>query len=312
MATTESTHRETSFSDRTTRDDEMHLVVDEWLADLTNDTELARESKVFKDWLDVQSRFHDYSARNSLLIALQCPNATRVAGYRTWQKEFKRQVSKGESAIWIWAPITAKACPVCGETKSRHDKDCSSDGVPYEEWTTQLLSFKPVPVFDISQTEGESLPELDTEARGDAGDLVDRLCSAADSLALDVNLVHPSDWTHGAARGVCEFPERGQPRIEVERRSNEADMATTLIHEFAHGLLHADRSNLPERAKREVEAEAVAYLVGRYVNLDVDNSAFYLAAWVGEDTDSVFERLNRIRSVAQSICDATIGVASND
>ncbi|WP_157532974.1 ImmA/IrrE family metallo-endopeptidase, partial [Haloferax profundi] len=134
-----------------------------------------------------------------------------------------------------------------------------------------------------------------------AGDLVDRLCSAADSLALDVSIVHPSDWRHGAARGVCEFSKRGRPHIKVRERSNDADMATTLIHEFAHGLLHPDRSNLPERAKREVEAEAVAYLVGRHFGLDVSKSAFYLAAWAGEDADSVFERLNRIRSVAQSI-----------
>nr|WP_233506069.1 MULTISPECIES: ImmA/IrrE family metallo-endopeptidase [Haloferax] len=304
MATREPTQREASFTDQSTRDDEMHLVVDEWLADLLADVEQARESEVFQDWLDVQSRFHDYSARNSLLIALQCPEATRVAGYRTWQDDFDRQVSKGESAIWIWAPITAKTCLVCGETKARHDEDCGSGGVQYEEWTTQLLRFKPVPVFDISQTDGESLPVLETASYGAAADLVVSLCSAADSLALSVSLVHPSDWVHGTARGICEYSTRGRPHIEVRERSNDADMATTLIHEFAHGLLHADQSNLPERARREVEAEAVAYLVGRYVGLDMSNSAFYLAAWAGEDADSVFERLNRIWSVAKSILGA--------
>ena len=193
---------------------------------------------------------------------------------------------------------------MCGETKARHDEDCGSGGVQYEEWTTQLLRFKPVPVFDISQTDGESLPVLETASYGAAADLVVSLCSAADSLALSVSLVHPSDWVHGTARGICEYSTRGRPHIEVRERSNDADMATTLIHEFAHGLLHADQSNLPERARREVEAEAVAYLVGRYVGLDMSNSAFYLAAWAGEDADSVFERLNRIWSVAKSILGA--------
>ncbi|RDZ43728.1 DUF955 domain-containing protein [Haloferax sp. Atlit-19N] len=282
----------------------MQLAVEEWLEDLLAETTTARTSEAFQRWLDVQSRFHDYSVRNSLLISLQCPGATHVAGYRTWQTEFDRQVSEGESAIWIWAPIMAKVCPACGEPKSSHDDDCESDGVPYAEWSSQLRSFKPVPVFDVSQTTGEPLPSLETATYGDASDLVPRLCAAADSLGVDVVLVSPSEWSHGAARGVCEFPQGQRPSVAVRQRPNEADMATTLVHEFAHGLLHADRTSLPERSLREVEAEAVAYLVGRQFGLDVSNSAFYLAAWAGEDAASVLERLNRIRSVTVSILGA--------
>lgn len=133
--------------------------------------------------------------------------------------------------------------------------------------------------------------------------MVERLCTAANSLNLTVELASPSDWTHGAARGVCVFSE-GRPRVKVKQSRNRADVATTLVHEFAHGLLHSDRTDLPERAKREVEAEAVAYLVGRRFNLDMSGSAFYLAAWKGDKPDSVLERLNRIRAVAKSIRDA--------
>jgi len=293
-----------TFSDAPTRADEMHNAIDDWITVLLAETTTARASEAFQRWLDVQSRFHDYSARNALLISLQCPDATHVAGYRTWQTEFDRQVSEGESAIWIWAPITAKVCPTCGEPKASHDDDCESDSVPDTEWPTQLRAFKPVPVFDVSQTTGEPLPSLTTETHGDSSGLVSALCAAAEPLRLDVTLVSPSEWTHGAARGVCSFTRGQRPNIEVRQRPNEADMATTLVHEFAHGLLHADRTSLPERSLREVEAEAVAYLVGRQFGLDVCNSAFYLAAWAGEDADSVLERLNRVRSVTVSILGA--------
>jgi len=126
-------------------------------------------SEEFQEWLDVQSHFHDYSHRNSLLIKLQCSEATKVAGYRTWQEEFDRHVREGEQAIWIWAPIIAKQCPDCGNSPSYHENsDCEYDETPPEEWSKGLVGFKPTAVFDVSQTEGEPLPDLDTEAVGES------------------------------------------------------------------------------------------------------------------------------------------------
>jgi len=93
------------------------------------------------------------------------------------------------------------------------------------------------------------------------------------------------------------------PVVEAKARPNQADPAVTLIHEYAHALLHSDVDDATERSKREVEAEAVAYIVGRYFDLDTSGSAFYLAAWQGDDAEGIQERLGRISSTAQKIID---------
>ena len=266
----------------------------------------AQASEEFQEWLDVQSRFHDYSYRNTLLIKQQCPEATRVAGYRTWQDDFDRHVQEGESAIWIWAPIIAKQCPECENSPSYHeDSDCEYDETPSEEWSKGLVGFNPVSVFDISQTDGEPLPELDTEATGDAGDLVSHLTDAADELGVAVRIVPDSEWTHGGAKGICEQLSLVdmQPRVEVRDRENGADLARTLIHEYAHALLHFDVDDDTKRSKREINAEAVGYIVERYCGLDTSGSAFYLAAWESDDPEVVHERLGRISRTAEELID---------
>ncbi|WP_226024056.1 ArdC-like ssDNA-binding domain-containing protein [Halomicrobium salinisoli] len=293
-----------SFEQTDTRSEEMHSTIEQWIDELVAGVDDAQASDEFQEWLDVQSRFHDYSYRNTLLIKRQCPEATKVAGYRTWQEEFDRHVKEGESAIWIWAPIITKQCPECENSPSYHDQsDCEYDEIPPEEWSEGLVGFKSSPVFDVSQTEGEPLPELDREATGDPGDLVSRLIDAADDLDVTVRVVPQEEWTHGAAKGVCEQLSLidAQPIVEVRDRANEADLARTLIHEYAHALLHFDVDDDTERAKREVEAEAVAYVVGRYCGVDTSGSAFYLAAWESDDSEIVRERLGRISRTAEEL-----------
>ncbi|MXR40797.1 DUF955 domain-containing protein [Halobaculum sp. WSA2] len=293
-----------SFDETDSRRDEMHSAIDQWIDDLVTATEDARASEAFQAWLDVQSRFHDYSARNTMLITQQQPDARRVAGYRAWQEEFDRQVQEGASAIWIWAPIITTRCPECENAPSYHaDSDCEYDATPPEEWDEGVVGFRPVPVFDISQTEGEPLPELDHEATGEAGDLVERLIDAASQLGASVEIVADGAWEHGDANGICR-PARGPgetPVIEVRDRSNRADLARTLVHEYAHAQLHVGVDDETERAKREVEAEAVAYVVARACGVDASGSAFYLASWAGDDTTVIRERLERISSTAETI-----------
>ncbi|SIS16111.1 ImmA/IrrE family metallo-endopeptidase [Natronorubrum thiooxidans] len=311
MATSSST-RET-FDDSDTRHDEMHSTIETWIQDLVEEVDSAVSSEQFKQWLDVQSRFHDYSHRNTLLIKLQCPHATRVAGYRTWQNEFDRHVNEGETAIWIWAPIIAKQCPECGNSPSYHERsDCEYDDTEPAEWNKGLVGFRPAPVFDISQTEGEPLPELETEANGNAGELVPALLEASSALEVAVEVVSPRKWSHGSAKGVCQYRLEKQPLVEVRDRENEADLAVTLVHEYAHALLHGGIDTEDERSKRELEAEAVAYIVGRYFGLDTSGSAFYLAAWEGDEPETILDRLERISSTAQEIIDVVDEVMGSE
>ena len=302
MATT--TAQSVSFANTDSRYDDMHSAIEAWIDDLSELVDEAQASEEFQEWLEVQSRFHDYSYRNTLLIKQQCPEATRVAGYRTWQEEFDRHVKEGESAIWIWAPIITKRCPECENSPSYHEKsDCEYDETPPDEWSKGLVGFRPVPVFDVSQTHGEPLPELDTAAAGEGKQLVSALLDSADDLDVDVRIVDSSDWDHGDAKGVCTSrnPMSMRPLVEVLDRSNEADLATTLIHEYAHARLHFDVEDRDERAKREVEAEAVAYVVGRYFGLDTSNSGFYLAAWQDERADVIQKRFSRISTTSEDL-----------
>jgi hypothetical protein len=131
------------------------------------------------------------------------------------------------------------------------------------------------------------------------------LTAAADDLGVTVRIVPEEEWTHGEAKGICEQLSLVdvQPLVEVRDRANEADLARTLIHEYAHALLHFDVDDDTERSKREVEAEAVAYVVGRYCGLDTSGSAFYLAAWESDDPEIVRDRLDRISSTAEELID---------
>jgi hypothetical protein len=296
------------LSDTDDRADRMRDAVDDWLADLTDAIGDARASDHFQQWLDAQAAFHDYSYRNALLIKRQCPEATRVAGYHTWREEFDRHVCEGESAIWIWAPIRAPACPDCGDSPSytNHD-DCTYD-TPQADWPEDVVGFRPVPVFDIAQTAGEPLPELDTNARGGDEDLLERVVEAGrDDLDLTVDLVPPETWGHGEAAGVCEHGGDGQPSVRVKRRDPGAT-AGTLLHEYAHAVCHDGALDETERAAREVEAETVAYLAGRRLGLDTGHSARYLAAWDGDAEETVRERLGRIQRTGERLVQAVSDV----
>ncbi|MEF8874755.1 MAG: ArdC-like ssDNA-binding domain-containing protein, partial [Candidatus Thermoplasmatota archaeon] len=256
------------FSDNEERYSEMKAEVESSIEELLELTEEAKRSEKFKEWLDVQSKFHNYSYRNSWLIKLQCPEASKVAGYRQWQEKFDRHVKEGESAIWIWAPLQGKICPECGTAEYKHDStDCEhfeEEDVDEDDWDRGIVGFKPVPVFDVSQTEGEELPELDTSAQGEINGLLKKVKKLAEEKGIDVEIVDESEWE----RKSDGFARDGKVTVKEQDK-----VATTsvLIHELSHvqagHTSDAGFSSKHDRKKEELEAESIAYIVGEKFGL---------------------------------------------
>lgn len=233
---------------------------------LANETDAARQSELFRNYLKTSAAFWDYSWHNQMLIWQQRPTATYVGGFNTWLK-CGRYVRKGEKGIAILAPMFFK------------DKHPAADGGEEE---TRRIWFRVVYVFDLAQTEGTPLPELPTKSVGERGqEMLDRLLRFAASRGIIVRFVEKCslNGASGTSRGK-----------EIEIRTCDADVTTqaaTLAHEIAHSLLHwtADGKRITARdgkpidvQQRELEAEASAYVISNYFGIR-SPSEFYLATY---------------------------------
>jgi antirestriction protein ArdC len=236
------------------------------------------------DWkrmLKVASKFHNYSFNNQLLIFLQRPDATRVAGFRKWQ-ELNRFVRKGEKGIQIFAPCKYK-------TKT---EDANGD----EKSLNEIRGFRVVHVFDISQTDGEPLedPVRPQLLDGDAPEGIwDALVAQASDAGFDVVRDR-----RGSANGYCDFLEK---KIAVRPDVSPAQAVKTLVHELAHALLHSeDRPKTPAIA--EVEVESVAYIVCDALGLDSgDYSLPYVTRWAEGSAELVKQMAQRVTECARGI-----------
>jgi antirestriction protein ArdC len=221
-------------------------------------------SETWQQWLDIQSRFHTYSFGNTLLILRQAPEATRVAGFHAWRK-LGRNVRKGEKAIWILAPMVYKS-----NAENAADAD---------EATKVIRGFKPVPVFDVAQTDGEELPEIVHRLDGeDVDGIFTRLLAVAGSIGYTVE-----DATFLDTRnGDCTYSER---RIRIAEDRSPVQRVKTLAHELAHAMLHEGHNNRP---LAELEAESVAYVVCRSLGIESDEySLGYVATWAGGGDEAI-------------------------
>jgi len=247
---------------------------------LANETDAARQSDLFRDYLRISSLFHNYSWGNQMLIWSHRPTATRVAGYQTWRK-MDRYVRGGEKGIPIFAPMIFK----------RQEAADADDLVTVEKshpW------FKVVYVFDIAQTEGEPLPHLPTGCAGNAGDLEQHLCAFAAEKGIRVETGETGD-----AKGYAE--QKGT-HIVLSRALGAAERAAVLVHELAHCLLHFGESHRPNLKQRELEAEATAYTVAHHFGLDLQSN-FYLASY-GVKAADLLESLPIIQKTAHEIIQA--------
>ena len=263
-------------------------------------------SEQYMTWLRTMSRFHDYSLNNTLLIAFQRPDATLVAGYTAWQKQFGRQVQKGEKAIHIIAPTPYKEQVEMEKVDPTTQKPVlDADGNPVME-TQEVLrpAFKVVNVFDVSQTEGRELPTIGVdELTGD----VERYEMFFEALKRTCPVPMEFEQIQGGAKGYYHQLER---RIALQKGMSQLQTIKTAIHEMAHQKLHAiapdqKTSEMPQQSRnsKEVEAESVAYTVCQHFGIDSSDYSFaYIAGWShGKDTPELKASLQTIRKAASEI-----------
>jgi hypothetical protein len=242
------------------------------------------QSEVLTQYLSAMGRFHNYSFGNIMLIARQKPDATNVAGLRTWNS-LGRFVKRGEKGILILAPMI-------GRKKADSAAEATEDA---KQSQAQLYGFRAVYVFDISQTEGKDLPTL-TEVQGDASGYRERLVKFVESQSITLNY---SDKI-APAKGLSH-----DGKITLLSGMQPAEEFSTLAHEIAHEILHrGNRRTLTTKQVRETEAEAVAFVVSQSIGLDTgSSSADYIQIWHG-DANLLRESLEAVQQTAAVILGA--------
>lgn len=212
----------------------------------------AGKSDALTAYLDAMSRFHRYSFGNVLAIARQRPGATHVAGFHAW-RQLGRYVRKGERGICILAPIITK----------RKQKDESEHGEPQPP-RPRLAGFRNAFVFDVSQTEGKELPTI-RGISGDVGENRERLFAFVERQGIELFFAEDIAPALGMSYGG---------RIALLPGQSKAEEFSTLVHEVGHELLHrSERRAVTTKVIRETEAEAVAFIVGKAVGLEIGTAA---------------------------------------
>ena len=261
-------------------------------------------SDSYRNYLTTMSKFHNYSFNNTLLIAMQKPDATLVAGYKAWQKNFERHVNKGEKAIRILAPAPYKI-------KEERDKIdpvtqellLDKDGNPQkEEVEITIPAFRAVSVFDVGQTDGKPIPELAAkELLSDVEGYQDMIRAVEAISPVPIEL----EEIAGDSKG---YYDREAKRIAVQENMSESQTLKTMIHEVVHSKLHSkeveqDEQMKKDRNTKEVEAESIAYTVCQHFGIDTSDYSFgYIAGWSsGRDTKELRSSMDTIRRTASEL-----------
>lgn len=271
------------------------------------------ESDRYLEYLTIMARFHHYSYRNTLLILLQCPDATLVAGFHAWKQKFGRHVKKGETGICILAPMAYKYKkeskkqdqevvilePESEDTK--HTKKAEQSEELEEKSEQRIVGFRVVRVFDVTQTEGKELPQLGVDELTGAVTEYEVLIQALIMVSpMPVSFIE----IESGAKGYCNVTKRV---IAIQKDMSQLQTVKTMIHEIAHAMLHADNDKVERKdaGTREVEAESIAYVVCQYLGLDTSDYSFaYLIGWSsGRQMPELRASLHTIQTTAADLID---------
>lgn len=268
--------------------------MEEKIQKLTEDLEVGikgiLEDEEYKRYLRFCSSFHSYSFGNAMLIMLQRPDATFVAGYKTWQNKHKRQVRKGEKGIAILAPAPFKM------TTREKKKDENGKEI-YEDREVEAVRFRVAHVFDISQTDGEPVPTLQSKMSQAAVENYEMLF---DSLKIVSPFPITFEKTKAGVQGYCSPSEK---KIVIKPGMSQAENIKVALHEITHADLHSIKEE-KTRETKEVEAESVAYIVSNYLNIESDYSFAYIATWSsGKELKELKASLQAIQTQAAHLID---------
>lgn len=266
------------------------------------------ESERYKEYLTTMSKFHNYSFNNTLLIAMQKPDATLVAGFTSWQKNFDRHVKKGEKGIRIMAPAPYKKKAEQEVIDPNTQKPIlGEDGkVKKKQVEITIPAFKPVTVFDVSQTDGKPIPELS------ANELLSKVEDYQDFVMALTKVAPVPVMYEDIPSGAKGYFSPSQQKIAIKKGMSESQTVKTLVHETAHSLLH-DKENVrmegtgdretKSRSTKEVEAESVAYTVCQHFGIDTSEYSFgYVAGWSsGKEMPELKTSMETIRKTASKL-----------
>ena len=256
----------------------------------------------FRKYLSCCSKFHSYSLNNTLLILAQKPDATLVAGYNAWQRNFNRHVDKGERGLIILAPVTSKITQLMDKADEDGNPLLDENGDPIkEERVINQLRFTTTTVFDISQTSGEPLPSLIHNLTGSSDEILAFIDSVKNICTIPIDYHSPSKDAvlAGGAKGYYSIAE---DRIVLNMELEDMQIAKTLIHEYSHSILHKKTDK--DSDHREIEAESLAFVLCDHFGIDTSDYSFgYIASYAAQDEAKLKTILSNIQSTAHEIID---------
>ena len=257
-------------------------------------------SESFKQYLSCLSKFHSYSLNNTLLILSQKPEASLVAGYRAWQTNFNRHVNKGEKGLMILAPVTTKEDRLMNKHDENGNVILDESGNPVQEMrVVNLTHFKTTTVFDISQTSGDPLPSLVHDLTGSSNEVKAIIQTIQSVCTIPIEFKTETEDL-SFMTGAKGYYSPKKDKIVINKDLEDLQTAKTLIHEYAHSILHKETDK--NQSQREIEAESLAFVICDHFGIDTSEYSFgYIASYANKDYSELKSILVNIQSKAHEM-----------